>query len=60
MVILAGCTEHCLLCMSSTFCEQCEDDYQPVAGEGCVRVSCDPGYYHSPYDTRCLGKTILE
>ena len=54
----SGCSQHCLLCTSSNYCEQCEDDFVIAAGGVCER-SCELGYYHSPYATQCLGKTTL-
>ena len=57
MVVFTECPRHCNMCMSSDFCEDCDDDLVPVAG-GCVK-SCKLGYYQSPYDTQCLGKVIV-
>ena len=57
--MLTGCPQHCQLCMSSDFCEQCDDGYEVVGGGSC-KASCKPGYYDSPYATQCLGKITLE
>ena len=57
--MLTGCSQHCQLCMSSDFCEQCDDGYEVVGG-GLCKASCKPGYYDSPYATQCLGKITLE
>ena len=59
MVMLTGCSQHCLLCTSSDFCEQCEDGFE-IVGAGICEGSCDLGYYNSPYATKCLGKITFE
>ena len=56
MVIFTECQEHCVHCMSSDFCLECDDDLEPVVGRGCAKP-CKLGYYLSPYASQCLGKT---
>ena len=58
MVMFTECQKHCVNCMSSDFCEECEDDLEPVLGRGCAKP-CKLGYYPSPYATECLGKAIV-